>query len=235
MKKKQAIESTKKQKVIPLKIDATFFFERAVRSLDRCHYDKALKYFKRAVEYEPENSVNHCNLAGVYAELGNFEESNEILWKILERLDPTMTECYYYLANNYANMDDFESAEQAVLKYMETDPEGIYLEEAEEIVDLLAYELDRPIPVRFVKCREGMYEHDDARRLLEEGRFVEAARVLEKIVKKHPEFLAARNNLALGYYYLGQFEKALDTVYDVLGIDEGNLHALCNLAIFYQH
>ncbi|MBC8078768.1 MAG: tetratricopeptide repeat protein [Gorillibacterium sp.] len=235
MKKKQAVVSTKKQKVIPFKIDATFFFERAVRSLDRCHYDKALKYFKRAAEYEPDNPVNHCNLAGVYAELGNFEESNDILWKILERLDPGMTECYYYLANNYANMDDFESAEQAILRYMETDSEGIYLDEAEEIIDLLAYELDRSIPVRFVKCREGMYEHDDARRLLEEGRFVEAARVLEKIVKKHPEFLAARNNLALGYYYLGQFERALATVYDVLGIDEGNLHALCNLAIFYQH
>lgn len=235
MKKKQAIDPTKKQKVIPLKIDATFFFERAVRSLDRFHYDKALKYFKRAVEYEPDNAVNHCNLAGVYAELGNFEESNEILWKILERLDPSMTECYYYLANNYANMDDFESAEQAILRYLETDADGIYLDEAEEIIDLLAYELDRPVAVRFVKCREGMYEHDDARRLLEEGRFVEAARVLEKIVRKHPDFLAARNNLALGYYYLGQFDKALETVNEVLGIDEGNLHALCNLAIFYQH
>jgi len=235
MKKKQAIDPAKKQKVISLKIDATFFFERAVRSLDRFHYDKALKYFKRAVEYEPDNAVNHCNLAGVYAELGNFEESNEILWKILERLDPSMTECYYYLANNYANMDDFESAEQAILRYLETDAEGSYLDEAEEIIDLLAYELDRPVAVRFVKCREGLYEHDDARRLLEEGRFVEAARVLEKIVRKHPDFLAARNNLALGYYYLGQFDKALETVQEVLGIDEGNLHALCNLAIFYQH
>ncbi|WP_058301568.1 tetratricopeptide repeat protein [Gorillibacterium timonense] len=230
-----ALERKKQQKIIPLKIDATFFFERAVRSLDRCHYDKALKYFRRAVEYEPENAVNHCNLAGVLAEIGSFEESNEILLGILEKLDPGMTECYYYLANNYANMDDFDSAEQAVLRYLETDEDGIYLEEAEEMVELLSYELGRPIQIRFVKSREGMYEHDDARRLLEEGKFVEATGVLQKLVKKHPDFLAARNNLALGYYYLGDFEKALSTVFDVLEIDEGNLHALCNLAIFYQH
>ncbi|MEO3947702.1 tetratricopeptide repeat protein [Gorillibacterium sp. CAU 1737] len=235
MSKNIALERKTKQKVIPLKIDATFFFERAVRSLDRCHYDKALKYFRRAVEYEPDNAVNHCNLAGVLAEIGNFEESNAILLGILEKLDPGMAECHYYLANNYANMDDFEAAEQAVLRYLETDEDGIYVEEAEEMVELLSYELGRPVQIRSVRSRGGVYEHDEARRLLEEGRFVEATGVLQKLVKKYPEFLAARNNLALGFYYLGDFEQALQTVFDVLKIDEGNLHALCNLAIFYQH
>lgn len=235
MGKKVALERKTEQKIIPLKIDATFFFERAVRSLDRCHYDKALKYFRRAVEYEPANAVNHCNLAGVLAEIGSFQESNEILLDILEKLDPGMTECYYYLANNYANMDDFAAAEEALLRYLETDEDGLYLEEAEEMAELLAYELGRPVQIKYVKCREGLYEHDEARRLLEEGRFVEATEVLQKLVKKHPDFLAARNNLALGYYYLGDFEQALTTVFDVLAIDEGNLHALCNLAIFYQH
>lgn len=235
MGKKMALERKTEQKIIPLKIDATFFFERAVRSLDRCHYDKALKYFRRAVEYEPDNAVNHCNLAGVLAEVGSFEESSEILRGILDKLDPGMTECYYYLANNYANMDDFAAAEQALLRYLETDEEGLYLEEAEEMAELLSYELGRAVQIRYVKSRAGLYEHDEARRLLEEGRFVEATDVLQKLVKKHPDFLAARNNLALGYYYLGDFEHALATVFDVLAIDEGNLHALCNLAIFYQH
>ena len=65
-------------------MDAAFFFERAVQSLDRFHYDKALKYFRRAVEYEPDNPVNHCNLAGVLSEMGNYEESNQILQQILD-------------------------------------------------------------------------------------------------------------------------------------------------------
>jgi tetratricopeptide (TPR) repeat protein len=71
--------------------------------------------------------------------------------------------------------------------------------------------------------------------LLEEGKFAEAVRQLEKLIKKHPDFLAARNNLALAYYYMGQFEKSMETIDQVLEIDPGNLHALCNQAIFHQH
>ena len=82
-----------------------------MRSLDRYHYDKALKYFRRAVEYEPDNPVNHCNMAGILSEMGNYEESNRILQSIVDELDPEMTECHFYMANNFANMEKYEAAE----------------------------------------------------------------------------------------------------------------------------
>ena len=75
-------------KIIPIQLDAAFFYERAVRSLDRCRYDKALRYFRKAVEYEPDNPVNHCNMAGILSEMGNYEESNNILRRVLDELDP---------------------------------------------------------------------------------------------------------------------------------------------------
>jgi tetratricopeptide (TPR) repeat protein len=34
---------------------------------------------------------------------------------------------------------------------------------------------------------------------------------------------------------MGQFEKSMATIHEVLERDPGNLHALCNLAIFHQH
>jgi len=222
-------------KIIPIQWDATFFFERAVRSLDRFHYDKALKYFRRAVEYEPENPVNHCNMAGILSELGNYEESNKILGWIVDELDPSMTECHFYMANNFANMEQYEAAEGSLIQYLEEDAEGQFLDEAEEMMDLLHYELERPTRLTNIKSREGMFEHDQARTLLEEGKFTEAVRILEQIIEGHPEFLAARNNLALAYYYMGMFDKAMETIHNVLELEKGNLHALCNLAIFYQH
>lgn len=235
MEKKKRVSVAEKPKVIPVKMDAAFFFERAVQSLDRYHYDKALKYFRRAAEFEPDNPVNHCNLAGILSEMGNYSESNEILQKILTDIDHTMTECHFYMANNFANMEDYEAAEKALVQYLENDPNGQFLDESEEMMEMLSYELDRPMSVSRIKSREGLFEHDKARALLEEGKFSEAVRVLEKLVRKHPDFLAARNNLALAYYYLGRFDKAMDTIREVLEIDPGNLHALCNLAIFYQH
>jgi tetratricopeptide (TPR) repeat protein len=235
MEKKKRVSKTLKPKVITINMDAAFFFERAVQSLDRFHYDKALKYFRRAAEYEHDNPVNHCNLAGVLSEVGNYEESNQILQQILDTIDPTMTECYFYMANNYANMENFELAEESIVRYLENDPVGQFLEESEEMMELLSYELERPTPLTSIKSREGLFEHDKARAMLEEGKFAEAVRMLEKLVKKHPDFLAARNNLALAYYYMGQFEKSMDTILEVLEIEPGNLHALCNQAIFHQH
>lgn len=65
MKEKKRVAVDQQTKVI--RFNGTLrFFERAVRSLDRLHYDKALKYFRRAVEYEPENPVNHCNMAAFF-------------------------------------------------------------------------------------------------------------------------------------------------------------------------
>src|SRR5690606_8838798 len=140
---------------------------RAVQSLDRYHYDKALKYFRRAVEYEPENPVNHCNMAGILSEMGRYEESNDILRSVLDQIDPAMTECYYYLANNYANMELYEAAEEALVSYLENDEEGQFLEEADELLDLLGYELNRPTKITTIKSKENMFAHDKARELLE--------------------------------------------------------------------
>lgn len=235
MAKKKHVAKTKKRNVITVQMDATFFFERAVHSLDRNRYDKALKYFRRAVEFEPDNPVNHCNLAGVLSETGDYEESNRILQQIVEQIDPSMTECYFYMANNYANMENYEAAEEALVYYLEHDPNGHFLEESEEMMELLGYELERPTKLTSIKSREGLFEHDKARTLLEEGKFSEAVRILEKLVKKSPDFLAARNNLALAYYYMGLFDKALAAIRQVLELAPDNLHALCNLAIFHQH
>ncbi|WP_449602684.1 tetratricopeptide repeat protein [Paenibacillus sp. Marseille-Q9583] len=221
--------------VIPVTLNANFFFERAVRSLDRFQYDKALKNFRKAVEYEPENPVNHCNVAGVLSEMGNYEASNDILTHVLENIDPGMTECYFYMANNFANMESYEEAEHSLVNYLEEDVNGEFLAESEELMELLQYELDRPAPLIRIRSREGVIEHERARALLEEGKFTQAVTLLEEIVSNTPDFLAAHNNLALAYFYMGRFTKAKECIMRVLEQDSGNLHALCNLAIFLQY
>ncbi|MGR6129594.1 tetratricopeptide repeat protein [Paenibacillus sp. SER-28] len=235
MKGKHLRVSEPSPKIIALRFDASFFFEKAVRSLDRNHYDKALKYFRKAVEYEPDNPVNHCNMAGILSEMGDYAGSNEILSSVLSDVDSSMTECYFYMANNYANMEQFEEAEKALVTYLEEDEEGQFLDEAEEMMELLYYELDRPTKLNRIKARQGVVEHDQARVLLEEGEFAQAAQLLKQISEEQPDMFAARNNLALAYYYMGLFQNAKATIIQVLEDEPGNLHALCNLAIFYQH
>ncbi|MFD1910572.1 tetratricopeptide repeat protein [Paenibacillus rhizoplanae] len=47
--------------------------------------------------------------------------------------------------------------------------------------------------------------------------------------------MAAHNNLALAHFYMGRFAKAKACLNEVLRQDPGNLHALCNMAIFLQY
>ncbi|MDP5275825.1 tetratricopeptide repeat protein [Chengkuizengella axinellae] len=234
MQRKRTVVESSKTNIVSLNMNATFFYEKAVHFLDRYQYTKALKYFRRAMELEPENPVNHCNMAGVYSELGNYTESNKILKKVLDEVDPSMTECYFYMANNYMNLDLFESAEEALISYLEKDVEGNFLEECDEMIELLSIELQRDIPIKKLKSKEKFFDHDRARHLLEEGKCTEAIQLLEKILRKYPDFIAARNNLALAYYYIGDYEKTSKHIDEVLKEDPGNLHALCNLAIYYR-
>ncbi|SMO65353.1 tetratricopeptide repeat protein [Melghirimyces algeriensis] len=227
---------SKGHKVVQLRLDAGFFFERAVRSLDRHRYDQALKYFRLAVEKEPDNPVNLCNLAGILSEMGRFEESNEILEKILSHADPELYECWFYMANNAANLEDFERAEDYLIRYLEVAPKGEFVSEAEEMLDMLAYEQGRsPRRPKVKPKQDWLIQHDEASNCLESGQFFLAAEILEELIKKYPNFYPGKNNLALAYYYMGDVKKATELIQQVLEADPHNLHALCNLAILFQH
>lgn len=223
--------------VIPFQVDAAFFFERAVHYLDRHDLKNALKNFRKAAELEPDNPVNHCNLAGILSELGEFEQSNGILQKILGDIDPEMVECYFYMANNYANLGSYDQAEEFAARYLDAEPEGEFASDAEEMLQILVQEFGggKVLHERRERQEQEQRDHDTARQLLEEGKFMEASEYLEQRIADHPESTAPRNNLSLAYYYLGELEKAIEVANEVLERDQSNVHALCNLAVFYQH
>lgn len=234
--KKFSFNITKsKEKIIPFQLDAEFYYDRAVKSLNRRQFSRALKYFRLAMEKEPENPVHHINLAGLLAELGKYEESSKLLLGVLKDIDPNLSECWFYLANNVAHLEDYELAEEYLVEYLSRDPDGEYVEEAEDLLYMLALELGRPpkepVPITLP---DFLQKHEEARWHLREGRFLQATEILEELIEKHPEFLPARNNLALCYYYLGKLESAMELVNEVLEADPNNMHGLCNLAVLTQ-
>ncbi|WP_229106682.1 tetratricopeptide repeat protein [Paenibacillus sp. 1001270B_150601_E10] len=264
--------------IISFPVDAAAYADRAIKALERMHYDKALKYFRKAADCEPSDPIHQCNYAGALAEAGQFEQSNRILDHVVNHLDPDMTECYYYMANNCAYLEKFDAAEALLEHYLTIDPTGIYVEEAQDMLDMLHFEKHQPgasrrgrgakasrqdesmdalddedyvptiekrgdeqdvnrseadeMPSVTNEGDEQELQHATARQMLEEGRFGEAEQLLLGILEADPDYLAARNNLALAYYYMGRFEDAQQMLHGVLERDAGNLHALCNLAIF---
>lgn len=224
-----------KKTVVIFERDANFFVQRGIRLAQRFEYEKAIRSFRRAVELEPTNAHYMCHLASVLAEIGQFSESNEILHQIIEEIDPEMVEVYFYLAHNYANLEDFQKAEEMALRYLQETKDGMYAAEAEELLDYIYSELDvppRPIDPSKLNVHQ---KHELARKSLEEGRFLEAMEMLQAIIREDDRYTPAWNNLALAYYYVGDFHKALRTIEETLAREPRNLHALCNLAVLLSH
>lgn len=232
----QSARRSRASNIIAMRFDAAYHYERGIRFLERNDLKRALKAFRKTVEYEPDNPVNHCNLAGVLSELGNFEASNEVLLHVLKELDPTLAECQFYLANNYANMGEYEMAEDHVLRYLDADPDGEYVEDAEDMLDVLLDEFGGgKVYARWEAERRQEEENlakQDGRQLLELGQFEAAVEQLETLVRNDAENTAARNNLSLAYYYTGQCDLAITTTEQVLSEQPDNIHALCNLTVF---
>ncbi|WP_202079182.1 tetratricopeptide repeat protein [Caldalkalibacillus salinus] len=223
-----------KNNIVSVHFDAEFFFERGIRYFHRGDVPKAYKYLRRCVDLAPEQPTYVLHLAACYTEMGHYEESNNWLSQVIQHMDSTLVDCYYYMANNYAHLGEFDEAEKFALMYIQESPDGIYAEEAEELLDFICFELDRA-PREWDEENQLIKEHEKARTCLEQGKFVEATKLLERMVDEYPHFLAARNNLSLSYYYLGEFEQAMSVIDDILERDSTNLHALCNLAVFLKH
>ena len=178
----------KPKNIIPFSISADFYIERANKSLDRLNYPKALHYYKKAVEMEPHNPLLFCNMAGVLGHLGKYQESNEILHYVLQKLDENTIECHYYLACNYVYLDMLEKAEEHALVYLHHEPTGRYAADAEELLQYLHVELDRehPIDEEPVALDEKTQRHEKARALMEEGSFQQAEKLLVKLIEEYP-------------------------------------------------
>jgi tetratricopeptide (TPR) repeat protein len=234
MKKEQA--TNKSGQLIPFTQSGEYYFERALSFYKKRHLHKAKKYLQRAVQLEPHEAVYICQLAAVQAELGEYIESNEWLESILQDLDPQMTECHFFIANNYAHLGMFDEAEKQANLYLKKEPDGEFVEDLEELIWFIegTFE-DEEIQSPLVDEEdEIIHQHEQARKRLEAGDFLSAISLLEKMIAEHPTFWAAYNNLALAYFYSGQSEEALDVLKQVLTENPGNLHALCNAALFYH-
>ncbi|WP_409295414.1 tetratricopeptide repeat protein [Peribacillus sp. SCS-26] len=213
---------------------AEYYFSKGLKYFHRRDLNKARKYIERAHELESTEPMIACQLAIVCTELGEYEYSNELLLDVLHNLDPLMYECHYFLANNYAHLGMFKEAYKQVHLYLDHEEDGEFSDDAEDLIDLIAFELDESgETLENLDRQEGLItKQEQAREQLETGNFPKAVASLQEIVKEYPDFWSAYNNLALAHFYLGQVNEAFAVLEDVLEKNPGNLHALCNMLVF---
>ena len=147
-------------------------------------------------------------------------------------LDPDSAEVIFLFGRSTCTSWFIQEAKAYAEKYIKIDPTGPFKDESKEIIDFVE---QKESFIDEDEDREVYFLQEKARRLMESGDFKEAVALFESIITDYPEFWAAYNNLALAYFYIGKTKQASDLLHDVLQKNKGNLHALCNLAVFYYY
>ncbi|WP_353947485.1 tetratricopeptide repeat protein [Sporolactobacillus sp. Y61] len=218
----------KKAQVISFYPNGEFFYQRGMTCFEKGDLNRASKYMERALKIRPNDVEYLCQQAAIMSELEQYDSSIGLLKKVVCELDTHMTECYFFMANNYAYMGAFDEALDAAKLYMTLEPHGAFSDEARQLCDMLSSDDELPDD-------EPAYveEHEKGRMALEHGRFTEAAALFQRVLKLNPDFLAAQNNLSIAYFSTGNINQALAETDLVLSKDPGNVHALCNMATFF--
>ncbi|CAM3179581.1 tetratricopeptide repeat protein [Filibacter tadaridae] len=230
MDNKRKLQSKKVISFIP---DGEFYYSKAIQAIQRERFVDAQKYLKRAMELSPNDPLILMQYGVLVMEDGRFEEAHDLLMTANE-LDPTDAEIIFYLSEVHAHLGLLRDAKIYAEKYISLHPDGPLADEAMEIVDFAEQEKES-YDEDEMPDGEVFLLQEKARRLMESGDFKSAVELLESIIVDYPEFWAAYNNLALAYFYIGKTNQASELLYDVLNHDKGNLHALCNLAVFYYY
>lgn len=197
--------------------------------MDQERMDKAYKFLKRAAELSPDDALILMQLGIMEMELQHYELAYELLQSAYS-LEPNESEIVFFLAEASGSIGMMSDAKKFAELYIEMEPEGMYVEEAEEILDFLSSEVDIPIEEEEYDTQE-MLMQEKARRFMEKGEFPQAIELLEELIERKPDFWSAFNNLALAYFYVGEAEDAKALLHQVLRENKGNLHAICNLAV----
>ena len=71
--------------------------------------------------------------------------------------------------------------------------------------------------------------HEEVQALLEQGKYPPARKVAQRLLRRHPNFAPALNNISLTYLAEGRLNQAIATAQRVLAFDPDNVHALSNL------
>ncbi|WP_243290340.1 tetratricopeptide repeat protein [Bacillus sp. FJAT-47783] len=217
-------------KVVLLLQDSRYFYRRGLKAYREHNLSLAAKMFHRAMNLSPKDENVLVQLAMIYTELQEYEKSNELLQRIIKEVNPHMTECYYFMANNYAHLGLFHEAHKYALLYEEQNEDGEFDEEINDLLDMLAIEVDDDL---FKDQDDLIVKQEIAKSYLENGQFHKAIEQLCDLIEEYPEFWSAYNNLALAHFYLGEVKEAKNYLSLVLERNPGNLHALCNLLVFY--
>ena len=194
-----------KKKVVSFLKSASYYYQKGNFYFQQNKLDKALLFFKKTIEVEPENSVNYYNLACLLSRMGYLDKANDIFSSVVYQMDPSLTECYFLMAVNYGLIGNLDKACHLLNLYLRYAPDGEMAQDAEDLLFALREEVEE---VDFKEDDEEK-ESADRKKLPEE----------EEIISSYHESPEVKNNLLKTLY--GKNDQVVNKAMHIYGLLPG--------------
>ena len=119
------------RRVLSIQPESGFYHRRAIKSIDKEDFPAALKHLRKAIAMEPGNLTYRMDLANTYARMGLYERSNLEIQLMLHQ-GRTPAEALFAMGSNFLAMGDYDQAETMLRTYEHVEPEGEYIDQADE-------------------------------------------------------------------------------------------------------
>lgn len=207
-------------RIVPFPSSPAYVRRKALENRREGRLLEAMDLFRRAMELDPSDDATPLDLAELLSEVGCFEQSNQVLYRLLSR-SCQVPEAYYGLAANHLQLMNREEAMDSAANYLALEPEGIYSEEAQDMIDsLLEAERPQASARQQVLLRQGI-------RAKQRGERDKAAAAFERALRASRYAPGMRCVLGLFHLEEGRPQRALQEANRALKADPGRLQARC--------
>ena len=190
--------------------------------------DQALRHYEEAVRLQPESSTFQKNLGDFYyVEQGRIEDALRIYVRILET-QPKDIETLMATGHICSSLSRWDDAGTFYRRVLEIEP---WKTEARKELDRLEKATAGAASLQFAPSAQEMYA--EAARLVSAGSVQAGKDRLTKLVKLHPDFALAHNDLGVLAYQAGEYQSALLSYQTAARLEPSNLRFQKNLADLY--
>lgn len=170
-------------------------------------------------------------LMDVYYELRDMHGYEWACYR-LNKLDPEDADLALALAvaylGNFRPALAIQTLEKFLHRWSEHESAGEARQTLEKVRQGLKSELEG-LNLPESEALELARQHEEARFFMDHGQYPQSKQVIEKLLKRHPAFVPALNNLSQIYELQGETERAIELCRKALEIQTDNIHALSNL------
>ncbi len=229
-------KSLMRNNIIPFGRSSQFYFNRAMQEYEKGNLLRVKELIELAIEYNQDDVWNYYNLALTLEELEDYEGAIKIWQDHVIGREELMSEAYFHLALCYSEIDELTEFRKYLDLYLEVendqDMKDIaiqlmeYLEE-EDMTDILNKAESKQEVLRTLESRitSHMFNQDYQKALDECFNLMDTEGRMVPLLNRAAIIALLADMPAIAY----------DLIEEVLEIDDVNVGAICNLALYYYY